>query len=178
MFAYCMNNPVMGTDPDGDLPYPGFIHNKVVNKIADKHGYFKEQIISYGKTYGRADLISPSGEVWDVKPNSERHIKRGEKQVNNYVENTWLRNTNNVELSIGGPIKSGNFSFEDSSIIYDVSYRYARNGVIVYDYSTKLNKEKVSNAAGGIFTAGSLYGMYKIGKTVKKVGWVLALLPP
>ena len=43
MFAYSSNNPIMNVDPDGDLPYPGLVHNKVVRHIAEKHTLESEQ---------------------------------------------------------------------------------------------------------------------------------------
>ena len=68
-------------DPSGELAYPGQIHSYVVNYIAAKYGLYREQTIDYKNTilWGRADLISSSGRVWEVKPNKAKHIKKGKK---------------------------------------------------------------------------------------------------
>ena len=80
MFAYCLNNPVNYVDPTGTLAYPGEIHNAVVRRIAEKYGYSKEQFILYeGGGFGRADLISLDGQVWDVKRDKPRQINGRKK---------------------------------------------------------------------------------------------------
>ncbi len=80
MFAYCLNNPGKYVDPTGTLAYPGEIHNQVVRHIARKYGYSKEQIILYkGGGFGRADLISSKGQVWDVKRDKPKQILAGKK---------------------------------------------------------------------------------------------------
>ena len=148
MFAYCGNDPANKTDPDGKLPYPGFIHNKVVQYIAKKYSFFKEQIIKFSDGFwGRADLISESGAVWEVKPNKNRHIKKGKEQVNNYVNNVWTKFPN-TKLSVGGEIDPDMFSFKEGFTTYYVSYCYVGDGVIVYDYNTETDWEAVKTTAG------------------------------
>ena len=67
LYAYCLNNPVMNTDPSGQLEYPGEIHNKVVKHISGLYNYNREQIIIYENDgFGRADLIRNSGEIMVV----------------------------------------------------------------------------------------------------------------
>jgi len=135
MFAYCRNNPINYVDPSGTLAYPGEIHNEVVRRIADKYGFNKEQFILYeGGGFGRADLISSDGQVWDVKRDKPRQIKAGKKQVQKYVENTWARSPD-TPLSVGGnEIESGYFYHKSGLTTYKVTYRYAGDGVIAYDY--------------------------------------------
>jgi RHS repeat-associated protein len=135
MFAYCLNNSINYVDPAGTLAYPGEIHNEVVRRIAGKYGYSKEQIILYkGGGFGRADLISPDGQVWDVKRDKPRQINAGKTQVENYVKNTWARSPDTL-LSVGGnEIESGGFYYKSGLTTYKVTYRYAGDGVIAYDY--------------------------------------------
>ena len=61
-YAYCGNNPVNLIDTNGNLAFPGQIHNLVVDYIAKNKEYYKEQTIYYksGK-WGRADLIRYMG---------------------------------------------------------------------------------------------------------------------
>ena len=136
MFAYCLNNPINYVDPTGMLAYPGEIHNEVVRRIAEKYGYSKEQIIFYeGGGFGRADLISSDGQVWDVKRDKPRQIKAGKKQVAKYAENIWAKSPD-TPLSVGGnEIESGSFYHKSGLTTYKVTYRYAGDGVIAYDYS-------------------------------------------
>ena len=138
MFAYCGNNPVNYEDPTGELLFPGEIHNAVVRRIADEKGYYKEQIILYKDGgYGRADLISKEGFVWDVKRDRPGHILAGIKQVKKYTENTW-RGHAGVKLHVGQDEgQSGYFNHKSGLITYEVEYRYKEKGVIVYDYRVK-----------------------------------------
>ena len=103
--------------------------------IADKYGFNKEQFILYeGGGFGRADLISSDGQVWDVKRDKPRQIKAGKKQVQKYVENTWARSPD-TPLSVGGnEIESGYFYHKSGLTTYKVTYRHAGDGVIAYDY--------------------------------------------
>ena len=138
LYAYCLNNPVMYEDPSGHLAYPGEIHNQVVKHISGIYHYNCEQIIIYPNGgWGRADLVSNSGEVWDVKPDTERHINAGIKQVKRYTNGTWYR-YDNIKLTIGGDkIKDGVFEYKSGLVTYEVEYRNAGNGVIAYKYKIK-----------------------------------------
>jgi len=122
-------------DSTGTLAYPGEIHNEVVRRIADKYGYNKEQFILYeGGGFGRADLISWDGQVWDVKRDKPRQIKAGKRQVEKYVENTWARSPDTPLIVGGNEIESGYFYHKSGLTTYKVAYRYAGDGVIAYDY--------------------------------------------
>ena len=70
-YLYVGNNAVNWVDPLGlvKLPFPGFIHEAVLLNIKAKHpDYYLEQKNDYNDSilWGRADVISPSGEVWEV----------------------------------------------------------------------------------------------------------------
>ena len=135
MFAYCLNNPVNYLDSTGELAFPGEIHNEVVKRIAIIYGFYSEEKIQYAFGYGRADLISPDGQVWDVKRDKPRHIKAGKKQVQKYVDNVWKRHPD-IPLSVGGSeIMSGTFNYKSGLTTYRVTYKYVGDGVIAYDYA-------------------------------------------
>ena len=134
MFAYCLNNPIFYTDASGYLAYPGEIHNEVAWRIAREYGLHQEQKILYSfGGYGRADLISDDGEVWEIKRDRRWQIRRGEKQLQNYVQNTWANNPGK-RLSIGGYIQGRSFYYCSLGITYLVTYSYVGNGIIAYDY--------------------------------------------
>lgn len=134
-FVYCLNNPVNNSDPNGELAFPGQIHNEVVRRIATDYRFHREQKILYkdGK-WGRADLISSDGQVWDVKRDKPNHIEDGITQVQKYVANTW-KNSPNTKLSVGDDIvPTTSFNYKSGLITYKVQYRSVGNGVIAYDY--------------------------------------------
>ena len=135
MYAYCNNNSVNFVDPTGALAFPGEIHNQVVNHISENNLYAREQRIIYDDgSYGRADLISDDGQVWDVKPNKLRHIKAGEEQVKKYITGKWAKKET-LKLTTGGDSIAPNFFYYESGLItYRVEYSNHGNGVIVYDY--------------------------------------------
>ena len=165
LYVYGVGNPVYYVDETGELAWPGEIHNQVVLHIAQKHGLYREQIIQYDVGFGRADLISFDGKVWEVKPNKERHIARGEKQVAKYTQGIWKHCPNPVigELEIGGEtansiIIGGSFVYETSLATYYITYQYVGNGVITYDYYEITDWVKVGELVfGTIAIAGIVY---------------------
>lgn len=86
------------------------------------------------------------GAVWDVKPDKPHHIASGETQVKQYVANKW-RNNPGVDLYVGGWIESGEFIETINIDTYYISYRYAGNGVIAYDYYKVTDWNKVTEYA-------------------------------
>ncbi|MBQ3526987.1 MAG: DNRLRE domain-containing protein [Clostridia bacterium] len=143
MFAYCLNCPIMYSDPTGFLAFPGEIHNEVVRRIAEKNGYNKEQRINYSNgKWGRADLISNKGEVWEVKRDKPNQIENGKTQLNNYISNEWKNNPTSI-LSKGGYIEGGEFTYTRGYTDYHVTYRYAGDGVIAYDYDKSFDTDRL-----------------------------------
>ena len=155
MFAYCLNNPIQYSDDEGTLAFPGEIHNEVVKRVARENAFYYEQTITYNIGWGRADLISPNGEVWEVKRDKPRQIERGKTQLEKYVNNTWAKHPE-VDLSVGGVIKGGQFPYKSGETTYYVTYRYAGNGVIAYDYRAQTDWNSVVNTVGGIALIGAL----------------------
>ena len=163
LYVYGMNNPLMYTDPTGELAYPGQIHNLVVDHVASNYGFHREQTISYDFGWGRADLISASGEVWDVKRDKPRQIASGVAQVSKYTQNTW-KNSSDTVLSVGGYINPGSFVVTLNVDTYYVSYRYAEGGVIAYDYNKVTDWDKVGEiATGTAMIAGAAFLIYITG---------------
>ena len=132
-YVYCRNNPVKYVDSTGMLAYPGQIHNLVVNRVANEYGFYTEETINYNLGLGRADLISASGSVRDVKRDKPNQIAKGVVQVQKYVNNTGKRFPNQ-DLSVGGYIASVSFTQTINIDTYYVTYRYAGNSIIAYDY--------------------------------------------
>ena len=166
LYVYCMGNPIRYLDSTGELAWPGEIHNQVLYRVAAQYGLYTEQIINYGFGWGRADLVSSYGAIWDVKRDKPGQIASGVKQVQKYVANSWRNNPDpdNIKLSVGGWIEPGSFVYESGETTYYVTYRYAGQGVIAYDYSTVTDWQKVGETALGIVTvAGAAYLIYQTG---------------
>jgi RHS repeat-associated protein len=163
LYVYGMNNPIRYVDPTGELAWPGEIHNQVMYRVAIRDGLYTEQRIDYSFGWGRADLISPTGAVWDVKRDKPRQIAAGVTQVQKYVANTWRYNPG-MPLSVGGVVRPGAFVYESGLTTYYVTYRYAGQGVIAYDYRSVTDWQKVGEVAVGIvIIAGATYLIYQTG---------------
>ena len=171
-YVYCRNNPIKYVDPTGMLAYPGQIHNLVVNKVAAEYGLYKEQTINYKFGWGRADLISSGGAVWDVKRDKANQIAGGVAQVQKYVANTWKKYPN-TKLSVGGEIASGEFIQTINIDTYYISYRYAGNGVIAYDYYkvTDWNTVKAYASAAGMTLLSALAFLLSQGAVQLQPAW-------
>ena len=152
LYVYCVNDPVFYIDLTGELAWPGEIHNKVVEYVGKKHNFYQEQRIGYrtGRAWGRADLISSTGEIWDVKPNKANHIIAGERQVLRYTEGIWLKRPSiltGIPLRVGEWIAPDAFIYQSEETTYYISYYYAGGGVIVYDYDTATDWVQVGERA-------------------------------
>ena len=162
LYVYCGNDPVMYVDESGELAWPGEIHNQVVHHIASKNNrinnnkLYTEQYIMYKVGWGRADLISESGEVWEVKRDKDKQIEIGKKQIDKYVHNTW-KSKASQKLTIGGWIEQDSFVYQNGLSTYYVSYRYAGHGIIAYDYYKPVNWQQIGEIAiGFVLIAGSI----------------------
>ncbi len=163
LYIYVMNNPIRYIDPTGELAFPGQIHNLVVNYIALKHGFYKEQTIDYDFGWGRADLISVFGNVWDVKRDKPKQIEKGVAQVLKYVKNKWKRFPDKT-LSVGGYIAPDSLTVKLNVDTYNISYYYAGGGVIAYDYDKVTDCEEVTEVVTSlVIIAGSTVLIYSTG---------------
>ena len=171
-YVYGNNNPINYTDPTGMLAYPGQIHNLVVNKVASTYGLYKEQTINYKYGWGRADLISETGFVWDVKRDKPNQIAKGVAQVQKYVNNTWKRYPNR-NLKVGGNIASGSFTQTINIDTYYITYRYAGNGIIAYDYYKVTDWETVKSfaATAGMTTLSAMLFLLSRGAVQLQPGY-------
>lgn len=153
-------------DDEGHLAYPGEIHNKVQKKIIEylySMGIIAlpECIIDYENGWwGRADIISMDGQIWEIKRDKARQIERGRRQINKYINGTW-RNHKDVVLREGDFIPSGQFQFRSGDTTYYVKYEYKGNGIIAYDYDTKTDWERVAEKTlAVIFVAGAAVELF------------------
>ena len=167
LYVYALNAPTQYTDPTGFLAYPGQIHNIVVNRLHDLYGFETEQTIYYAIGWGRADLISKTGKIWDVKRDKPEQIARGIVQVKTYADNIWKGNAD-IELGIGGYIPPEELIYTINVDTYYITYRYAGGGVIAYDYYKETDPEKVKayvEAASALALSGAL--MFFSGGTIQ-----------
>ena len=108
-YAYCLNNPASMNDGDGLLAYPGEVHNRVQNEVISYLASLgivalPECIIDYENgTWGRADIISMDGQVWEIKRDKEKQINKGRKQIQNYIDGKWRRNRETELRKAGQP---------------------------------------------------------------------------
>ena len=143
-YSYCNDNHCNLMDDEGELPR-GFMHEAVCDDIVEKSAgtLFKTgvKIVEIpGKAYGRADIRTADGMIWEVKrvtcsPN------RAFRQVEGYLGGIWGRLKNGNEQPVRGdnrPI-SGVITKYPGYIGY---YMNVGNGYILYDYIKLTNLEQ------------------------------------
>ena len=95
LFNYCINNPILCTDPNGDVwvmgvyaPFYGYYHQKVQEiLIAENANMSFESEKTVGDTRLRADLYSTvTNEIYEIKPKRESHMMAGYAQLAIYEE--------------------------------------------------------------------------------------------
>ena len=151
---YCMNDPVMYVDVSGELAWPGEVHQSVVYHIKNNsNGYIEaEKRIDYENgLFGRADLVGKDGEIWEVKPttNKGKHIQIGKKQVEKYCRGKLHDGrilNNGATLKPGGNIFPEEVTYEQwlSDGLYKITYQYKEGGVIGYTYELLQSRIRVS----------------------------------
>ena len=154
IFAYCLNNPVGLMDSDGNTASPALrtkIHNAVclhicatvpgmIGGVGMKVVYL--QPID-GKTYGYYDLVNViTNEGYEVKRVTISR-ESAERQLRNYILGVWrgyskyfprVKDNDIPKLHPGrNRLIKGSFTYEE----YEVSYWFAGNGIIYYDYTLK-----------------------------------------
>ncbi len=140
-FAYCWNCPIMFADYFGFIGWPGAIHKQVILKIKEKNPGLEisqTKILYANGKYGYCDIINTkTGDVWEVKRQTVSK-ERAVKQLIKYVNGTYYHNKK-LKMKIGKYIKGGTFGWDNSFTHYYVSYWYAGDGIIYYDYNKKSN---------------------------------------
>lgn len=143
-YSYCNDNPCNLTDDEGELPR-GFMHEAVCDDIVEKSAgtLFKTgvKIVEIpGKAYGRADIRTADGMIWEVKrvtcsPN------RAFRQVEGYLGGRWgsLKTGNNQPVRGDNRPISGVITKYPGYIGY---YMNVGNGYILYDYIRLTNLEQ------------------------------------
>lgn len=161
MFAYCLNNPVSGVDPDGELTKRQ-IHDRVLAEIVrlmaagGRTLSMNNTTIYYnGSNYfggwGFCDLYDFfTGEVWELKRKTCSKEK-AENQLQKYVKGR-LKYKKHQELSIGGNLFEGKYTFTitDGSTKYHITFWQGENGILWYDYYTEKSKNHPALGAAAL----------------------------
>ena len=184
MFAYCNNNSVNYFDPFGFALTSTEIHNAVVDDIIKNNpGKTKDHTkivyyaTYYGMEYGLCDIYDIStGEVWDVKRykgGSTCSPRAATRQLENYINNGYLKNSPNQTLVKGGTntiISANMFTVRDkyNEGTYVIAYWDAGvydsvAGIIYYDYiyikDPEISSSKASAGLGMLAIGGLSYLM-------------------
>ena len=159
-YLYVGNNAIVRVDYDGQkfiLAWPGEIHEQVSKEIEKTfpNWYYEQRIVYHdglGGFYGRADIISDTGAVYDIKSATDMaknyRYKKAVNQIKRYVDpaNTWARQPDAGLIRSVGTYNMklyGCFHYDTQYVEYDVSYGYYQNGIITYEYTYHLKTEKV-----------------------------------
>ena len=136
MFAYCGNDPVNHSDPEGlrwiSLLVQRIIHHKVANQVALKVGgkretYVKKQTAK-GKRSGFLDVYVPkNNSYYEIKSETDSTSSRTRQQMMAY-DNAEIVYNGNSSPSRGTEVVSGEFSY----LYYDVSYKSEGPGLVTY----------------------------------------------
>lgn len=150
MFAYCLNNPVNMFDTLGCAPewlerlwIFGHIHREVQKHIYKNYGYTVEKgIICVNGSYGRVDVVSASGQIWEVKHGSNnesaraRAMERATTQLRRYEGGTFVNFGSGSTIAvIGGTGIEGSFSCDYNGTSYSVTYNNTTKGIILYEFT-------------------------------------------
>lgn len=170
LFVYAANDPIQFIDDNGNavLLYPGFIHQAVVYHIIDTHpGYNSEQIILYGNgLWGRADVVSLDGQVWEVKSAGingfnnekertlEKRVDRARRQVNHYVNDGKRKDYDSLKLRKGDMILNGKITIYTRYMNYYVEYKSVEPGVVMYAYTSEAVPEQILSDIGKLVIFG------------------------
>ena len=141
MFAYCENNPICLCDAAGDksiwsLLFAehqfGYIHACVIAHIILSYGFDKyhSECWLYGM-HGRADIVSTSGEVWEVKSDTQGS-EIALTQAQEYLYNKTIRDDITI-MNLGAACTfKGQFYIFASGWYYLVTYWTPEDGVVLY----------------------------------------------
>ena len=150
MFAYCLNNPVNMFDTLGCAPewlerlwIFRYIHRQVQEDIARNFNFSIERgIRCTDGSYGRVDVVSNSGAIWEVKHSSDnesaraRAMERATTQLTRYEGGTFVNFGSGSTIAvIGGTGIEGSFSCDYNGTSYSVTYNNTTNGIILYKFT-------------------------------------------
>ena len=131
----------MYIDLFGYIALPGTIHRQVVLHIKNKYKHLEisqVKILYDNGRYGYCDIINPkTGAIWEVK-RCTISKEKALKQLNNYVAGVYKHNET-LKLKRGGRIAGDSFTYKNVATTYYVSYWYAGDGIIYYEYSKNSN---------------------------------------
>lgn len=187
MFTYCNNSPIAYTDAGGNLPQAvtdKFVHNTVLSRIVleQKELRMTDTCIYYNRKnflggFGYCDLYnSVTGEVWELKKDSQSKSCRTSSALAQLKRYTTGRLKHNLELPLELPLEfpsktqitGGSFSFQAAGYVYDVIYWSENNGILRYRYDrTETGLRKTVEA---IATVAAFAVMYVAPYTIPGVG--------
>ena len=140
-YSYCWNCPNMSVDLLGYIALPGTIHRQVVLHIKEKNKNLEisqVKILYSNGGYGYCDVINPAtGAIWEVKRCTISKTK-ALKQLDKYVAGTYKHNPD-LKLKRGGYLSGDSFTYKNFATTYYVSYWYAGDGIIYYEYNKDSN---------------------------------------
>jgi len=137
IFAYCINSPVVYSDPEGSVwvlgayaPYYAYYHMLVSKMVvANNPGMSAEKCLA--PTRKRVDLLDyNTGEFYEIKPDTVYHIGKGIAQIQDYAKTarilkesyrpgTSLLNFDEIEPQTWGKTRvSVTVRQQDSLILY------------------------------------------------------------
>ena len=149
MFTYCLNNPLLGIDPTGEivvlLATARAIHNQVADRVAEQVNG-KQNV--YVKKTQDGKVRRGFLDVYDKKKNSYYEVKsdlsknswRTKRQMEKYDGSTAVK-YNSPPITGGTEYVSGDFSYG----IYDVSFRYEKAGLVTY--TVDINPKRAAQTA-------------------------------
>lgn len=136
-FCYCSNNPSNDVDSNGTFGN-GTIHHEVcMHIVATNPGiYMKLTKVVPGRngSYGLCDLVSESGQIWEVKRVSCSPVLSAQ-QLTSYLSSTFANNPDLVgkQPHLGKRMICGGMFISASG--YLVCYADTGTGFILYDYA-------------------------------------------
>ena len=149
MFAYCLNNPIINVDSDGNASVwfyllqafkMGFIHMCVEAHIYSKYAIAGVEVELWlkdaGKLVGRADVMI-GNQVWEIKHggNDITAVARAQiakAQAQNYIGAIAVRTGITVARLGDANVFEGTFTVTVRDSTCQVTYRTPEPGVILY----------------------------------------------
>ena len=141
MYAYCLNNPIMSLDYDGnaampfwDLPWMGYIHRVVQEYLRDKYHYDIEVSVIGGRVDVKID-----NDIYEIKPVTTSD-ETARKQLQRYID------ASGGTLKAGGNAEglTGVIEPSDKTLGYTIKYYFRGDGVIKYYFYKEKVKQEIT----------------------------------